>query len=722
MILVLAEKPSVGKDIAKVLGAKKGSDGYFEGNNYIVTWAMGHLVTLKDPESYDKKYAKWDLEYLPIIPKQMKLEVIKKTSKQYNKVKELLHRKEVTEIVIATDAGREGELVARWILEKSNVHKKIKRLWISSVTDKAIKEGFKNLKDGRLYENLYSCAVARAEADWIVGINATRALTSKYNAQISCGRVQTPTIAMIESLENEIHEFKPIPYYTIECKSKNLKFVWYDKNNNTRLYDKEKCERILNLIKQNNLKITNIVRSEHKTFAPLLYDLTQLQRDANNLFGFSPKETLSIMQSLYEHHKVLTYPRTDSKYITEDIVETLKDRVKACSVSPYSKICAKILSAQIKGNKNFVNNSKVSDHHAIIPTEETVFISDLTDRERKIYDLVVKRFLAVLSKPFEYEKIQIEGEVSGEKFISKGRLVISPGWKEIYGQYEDEEELDDYLNSNIDQFLKNQSSKIDNANYIVKETTPPLRFTEAGLLAAMENPVKYMKTADETLKKTIKETSGLGTVATRADIIEKLFNSYVIEKRDKYIYITSKGKQLLELVPKDLKSPVLTAKWEQTLNEISKGKTKKENFIKDMQDYTEKIINEIKFSDKKYVHENETRTKCPECENYLLEVNGKKGKMLVCQNRECGYKKQIAQITNSRCPNCHKKLELKGEGDKKIFVCKCGYKEKLSSFTKRKETEQKTISSKEASKYLKKQNKEENINTALADALSKLKL
>jgi DNA topoisomerase III len=725
MILVLAEKPSVGKDIGKVLGCNKSGNGYVEGNKYIVTWALGHLVTLADPEKYNQKYKTWEMEDLPIIPKYMKTETIKKTSKQFNTVKGLLVRNDVTEIVIATDAGREGELVARWIIDKANIKKPIKRLWISSVTDKAIKDGFSNLKDGKLYENLYASAVARSEADWIVGINSTRALTCKHNAQLSCGRVQTPTVAMIAALEEEIRTFKPEVYYGIEAMSSKFRFTWQDiKTNDTKTFDKEKSDKILNSLKSKDLIIENITRTKDKTYAPLLYDLTELQRDGNKIYGFSAKETLSIMQTLYERHKVLTYPRTDSRYISEDVVETLKDRVKACSVGPNSKIGFKIYSQPIKGNKNFVNNNKVSDHHAIIPTEQTVYLQDLTDKERKIYDLVVKRFLAVLSKPFEFEKIVINGKVGNEKFSTRGKVTISQGWKEVYSHYEDDEILDDFPIEKLNTIKTGSIIKLSSIKQTWGETKPPARFTEASLLSAMENPVKYMKGADKDLKKTIGETGGLGTVATRADIIEKLFNSFVIEKKDKSIYTTSKGRQLLELSPQDLKSPVLTAEWEQKLNDIAKGKLNKNAFVNEMKQYTEIIIKEIKSSNQKFVHDNETKTKCPDCGNYLLEVNSKKGTMLVCQNRECGYRKGIAQITNARCPNCHKKLELRGEGEGKIFVCKCGFREKLSAFNKRKQQETSSISNKEASRFISKQKSksEENINTALADALAKLKL
>ena len=418
-ILVLAEKPSVGRDLARVLNCKKKGNGFLEGDKYIVTWAMGHLVTLAAPEIYNKEWKDWKMEHLPMLPKHMKLVVISKTAKQFNAVKSQLIRKDVSEIVIATDAGREGELVARWILEKVHVNKPIKRLWISSVTDKAIKEGFNKLKDGRSYENLYRAAEARAEADWVVGINATRALTCKHNAQLSCGRVQTPTIAIINSREEEIKNFVPKDYYGLELKADNIKFIWADKSNNTRTYSKEKVEKVLTAIKGQKAVVKEINKTSKKSFSPRLYDLTELQRDCNKMFQYTPKETLSIMQRLYENYKVLTYPRTDSRYLTDDMLGTLKDRVKACAVGSLSKFSVKLMNTEIKANKSFIDNSKVSDHHAIIPTEERANLSLMGDKERKVYELVSKRFLAVLMPAFEYEEVSLNLDVAGETFKAK---------------------------------------------------------------------------------------------------------------------------------------------------------------------------------------------------------------------------------------------------------------------------------------------------------------
>ncbi|MGE7696170.1 DNA topoisomerase III [Lysinibacillus sp. NPDC094177] len=723
--VVIAEKPSVARDIANVLKCNKKGNGYLEGDKYIVTWALGHLVTLADPEAYDNKYKTWNLEDLPMLPERMKLVVMKQTGKQYNAVKSQLTRNDVNEIIVATDAGREGELVARWIIDKANVKKPIKRLWISSVTDKAIKEGFANLKPGKNYDNLYAAAVARSEADWYIGLNATRALTTRFNAQLNCGRVQTPTVAIIAAREDEIKNFKPQTYYGIEAQTDSLKLTWQDANGNSRSFNKEKTDVIVKALGNQDAKIVSIDRKPKKSFAPGLYDLTELQRDANKLFGYSAKETLNIMQKLYESHKVLTYPRTDSRYLSSDIVGTLPERLKACGIGEYRTLTNKILTKPIKANKSFVDDSKVSDHHAIIPTEGYVNLSAFNDKERKIYDLVVKRFLAVLFPAQEYEQLTVQAQIGNEKFIAKGKTVTIAGWKEVYqNRFDDEESTDDVKEQLLPRLEQGQVLKTKLIAQTSGQTKPPARFTEATLLSAMENPTKYMETNDKKLVDTLKSTGGLGTVATRADIIEKLFNSFLIEKRGgKEIYITSKGRQLLDLVPEELRSPATTAEWEQKLELISKGKLKKEVFINEMKKHTQEIVAEIKASDKKYKHDNISTKSCPDCGKPMLEVNGKKGKMLVCQDRDCGHRKNVSRVTNARCPQCKKKLELRGEGDGQIFVCKCGYREKLSAFEARRKKEGGgKVDKRSVQKYMKQQEKEvEPINNAFADLLKGMK-
>lgn len=752
--LVIAEKSSVARDIARVMHCNKKTNTYIEGTDYIVTWALGHLVTLADPEEYGKEYQTWSMDTLPMLPKEWKLVVIKQTGKQYHAVKELIYRKDVSGIIIATDAGREGELVARWILEKAGNKKPIQRLWISSVTDKAIREGFANLKPGKAYENLYHAAVARAQSDWVVGINATRALTCKYNAQLSCGRVQTPTLAMIAAREEEIRKFRPKPYYGLKAAANGITFTWIDeKSGSQRTFDREKIEKIKTQASAEKLRITEMKKKAKQAGSPALYDLTALQREANQRFGFSAKETLNIMQRLYENHKVLTYPRTDSRYLTTDMVGTLEERLKACAVGPYKKLALKLSRQNIKGNKSFIDNSKVSDHHAIIPTEQFVQLEHMSNEERKIYDMVVRRFLAVLSPACEYEETSIKATIGKETFTARGTILKVPGWRKAYldangSGYEDFDEDDAFGDEFEDDFGNSFTNRSGSGNsysfssaalpdwkegmvlpvsklsLTEGKTKPPAYFTEGTLIAAMENPVKYLEHKDKTVIRTLGETGGLGTVATRADIIEKLFNSFLMEKKGNEIHITSKGKQLLELVPQDLKSPELTAAWELRLQAIAKGKESDRQFMAEIENYTQTLIQEIKTGTGTFRHDNLTRTKCPECGKYMLEVNGKHGKMLVCQDRECGHRETIARHTNARCPVCHKKMDLVGKGDGQRFVCVCGYKEKMSTFEERKKKEGKGANKRDVNNYLKKQAKEakEPINNAFAEAFSKLKL
>ena len=729
--LVIAEKPSVARDIARVLGANQKNGGILEGKNYVVTWALGHLVTLADPEEYDRKYEKWEMATLPMLPKEMKLVVIRQTGRQFSVVKTQLFRKDIGEIIIATDAGREGELVARWILEKAGCHKPIKRLWISSVTDKAIKEGFANLKDGHDYDNLYRAAVARAEADWLVGMNGTRALTCKYNAQLSCGRVQTPTLAMIAKREEEIRKFVPKEYYGISLETQDVKWTWRDeKTKSFRTFSRERAEQIKGRLENTALEITSVEKKAKKTMAPGLYDLTTLQREANLKYGFSAKETLNIMQRLYENHKVLTYPRTDSRYIGKDIVSTIKERLKSCGIGPYRKLAGALMNKPVQVNGSFVDDKRVSDHHAIIPTEQFVQLDHMTNEERKIYDMVVRRFLAVLYPASQYEQVTMEAKAAGETFAASGKVIKSMGWKEVYegGADDDlEDEADDekkLKDQRLPEMKTGTRLKILKTSLNTGKTKPPARFTEATLLAAMENPVKFMETRDKEAVKTLGETGGLGTVATRADIIEKLFHSFMMEKKGNEIHITSKAKQLLELVPEDLKKPELTADWEMKLSQIAKGRIRQGDFLHQIRDYTCEIVDEIKTGEGTFRHDNLTNKVCPQCGKKLLAVNGKNSKMLVCQDRECGYRETISRTTNARCPKCHKRMEMYVKGKEETFVCQCGYKEKLSAFQARRQKEGAGVGKRDVQNYLRRQQKEanESVNNAFAQALSGIKL
>ena len=739
--LIIAEKPSVARDIARVLGCRQNINGAIEGPKYIVTWGLGHLVTLADPEDYDGKYKEWKLEDLPMMPEPFKLEVIRQTGKQYQAVKAQLHRKDVGQVVIATDAGREGELVARLILKKAGCDKPLKRLWISSVTDKAIREGFAHLKEGKDYENLADAAMCRAEADWLVGINATRALTCKYNAQLSCGRVQTPTLAMIAAREEKIRQFTPKPYWGLTARSENpsLVLTWQDeKRGENRSFLKEEMEERMKKLSGQPGVVTEVRATPKRVQPPLLYDLTELQREASKRFDYSAKETLNIMQRLYENHKVLTYPRTDSRYLSADILPTIKERLAACGVGPYKQLAGRLMNRPLPEKPFFVNDAKVTDHHAIIPTEEFVQLDHMTVDERRIYDLVVRRFLAVLYPPCEYEQTSLKVSVAGEVFTARGKVMKSEGWQAVYRESGlgqellEEDEGDEAGNAakigpSAGQLppLK-KGDRLSGLRFGLTEgkTKPPAHFNEATLLSAMENPVAYMQSQDKEMAKTLHETGGLGTVATRADIIEKLFSSFLLEKKGKDIFLTSKAKQLLSLVPEDLKKPELTADWEMKLSRIARGELKRKAFMKEIRSYAEELTGEIKGGTGQFRHDNLTNSKCPVCGKRMLLVKGKNSQMLVCQDRECGHRETISRTSNARCPVCHKKMELRGKGDGQIFVCSCGYKEKLKAFKDRRAKEGAGVSKRDVARYLNQQKKEaeEPLNNALAQALAGLKL
>lgn len=716
--LVLTEKPSVAKDIARVLGCKRSGNGCIVGDKYIVTWALGHLVTLADPEAYDDKYKSWRMEDLPMLPGRMKLVVIGQTSKQFKAVSSLLSSAEVSDIVIATDAGREGELVARWIIQKANCRKPMRRLWISSQTDKAIKEGFASLKPSSQYDNLYRSAQCRAEADWLVGLNVTRALTCKHNAQLSAGRVQTPTLAMIVRREEDILRFRPKDYFTVKADFGEYTALYKDGKGQARFADAAAAKEVADSVRGKRGVLSEVKKVYRFKAPPAAYDLTELQRDANKKYGYSAKQTLSLMQSLYETHKLLTYPRTDSRYITKDVAATLPERLRAIAIGPYKDSANAVLRSKPIQTKYIVNDAKVTDHHAIIPTEQYVDLNKLSREERHIYDLVVRRFIAVLSAPFEYDEVQVKITVGKYNFYTKGQSVKSAGWKAVYDSTladDDDDAEQDLAAQRLPALSQGAAAAVKEVRVCAGKTSPPARYTEATLLTAMENPASQVE--DGRLRDALKTAGGLGTPATRADIIEKLFNSFYIERRGREIFPTSKGRQLIGIVPPDLKSAELTAKWEQQLSLIAEGKANDRKFIEEMRGYASSLVQAVKSSTAEYKHDNMTREPCPQCGKYLLEVNGKKGKMLVCQDRDCGYRKSISVITNARCPECHKKLEMRGEGDKKAFFCVCGYREKLSDFEKRKESS--GAGKRDVAKYMQQQAKQKPAGNALADQLAK---
>ena len=699
--VVLCEKPSVARDIARNLGAKNNKNGCLEGDKYIVTWALGHLVTLQTPDKY-KEFSNVSLENLPMIPKYMKTEIIKKTFKQYKIIETAVNRKDVNEVIIATDAGREGELVARYILEKANCKKKVKRLWISSVTDKAIKDGFKNLKAGDDYLGLYYSGVARANADWLVGINASRALTLKYNASLNCGRVQTPTLQMVFEREEKIKNFKPREYYTFEAVVDGIRF-----NCGESEYNFTKAEKFVSDNKNKTINFDKVEVKIKTSIPKPLYNLTDIQQAASALFGLSPKQTLNIIQRLYEFHKVLTYPRTDSRYLTTDMKNTLADRLRAIG-GDYKEITAKLLREKDFNTKRIINNSKVSDHHAIIPTEQKPNYMSLSDTELKIYNLVVKRFLENLLPDYKYEETSYSFKLDNKVFTAKSTKVIQLGFKEL-----SRSEIEDKKIS-----FSTKKFSLDSLQYNKKQTTPPSYYTEGSLIYAMENPFEFVD--DDNERKILKQTNGIGTVATRADILEKLFtNDYLLLDNGR-IKTTNKAKQLLNLVPKNLKSPSLTATWEKQLDNIAKNKLSKDKFLKDIKDYTRECILEIKDSQDKFKHDNISGKKCEECGSYMLEVDKKGTKMLKCSSPTCRNRKVISRLTNLRCDNCHKKMTLFGSGENSTYRCVCGNSLKQKEVDKRIKNNKKDKASRvDMKKYMKQESLE---NNALREKLLGLKL
>lgn len=640
--LVLAEKPSVGREIATVLKCGNKNKGYIEGSQYVVTWSLGHLVTLAEPDDYDKKYKEWRLEDLPMLPPSMKLKVIRQTSHQFQVVRSLMKRDDIKELVIATDAGREGELVARWIMVMANWKKPFRRLWISSQTDDAIREGFASLKAGSAYNNLYDAAVCRAEADWLIGLNVTRALTCKFNAQLNAGRVQTPTLAMIVNREAEIKHFVPVDYWTVRIDFGNYYGDWRNNAGNGRIFNQSLAKEIASKIQGHPGVIKDIHTERKSEGAPLAYDLTELQRDANKRYGYSAQKTLSILQDLYERHKLVTYPRTDSRYITTDIVPTLAARLKGISVAPYSQLVKPLLQNPLNPTKRFVDNSKVTDHHALIPTEQPLRLTSLKEEERKLYDLIVRRFIAVLYPPYRYDQTTIVTAVNGEYFHSRGKVVKDRGWRAITSRTTEKDGTGEEALPEQTLTLQNKGElkKVKNIIINKSKTRPPSRYTEATLLTAMESPGRFIENED--LRESMKE-SGLGTPATRAEIIEKLINTSYIERQGKELVPTSKGIQLIGLVSPALKTPELTAQWEQRLSNIARGRGSKKEFIADIRKNAAELVKSVIADTAVYKADNITKTKCPVCGKYMLLVNGKRGKMLSCQDRVCGYRQPEKQ-------------------------------------------------------------------------------
>lgn len=605
--LVIAEKPSVARDIAKTLGVSGKNEGYLTGENYVVSWAIGHLVTLAEPEAYDVKYKKWNFETLPILPDSMKLEAIKKTRSQLKVLHKLMHSREIDEIICATDSGREGELIFRYIYEITQCRKPFRRLWISSMTETAIREGFAHLQDGSHYDLLYHSARCRAEADWLVGMNASRAYTIRYGALLSIGRVQTPTLALIVEKQKEIDAFVPQDYFEVQADFEQYTGFWIDEKENTRLDLREKAEQIAARVKGQRGIVSQIVKEEKRQLPPLLYDLTELQRECNRKFGFSAKKTLDIAQSLYEKRKMITYPRTDSRYLSDDMAGKIKQTLgRLKDVQEFSPYAAEVLAKEkLPLSKRIIDNSKVTDHHAIIPTDTRLRTDHLTPEENKVFSLVAARFLAVFYPAYVYESTKVYTKVGLDTFLSKGKTVLQEGWQAVEkallpetrkNKTEKEEE------QQLPPLTEQQPVVAKRTKVLDKKTKAPPPYTESTLLSAMENAGRFVE--DEELKEQMKD-SGLGTPATRAAIIERLLSVGYIMRKGKTLVPTEKGQKLIAVVPEELRSPQTTGKWEKGLSSIAKGKMTEERFLESIRRYVRFLVDDAAQHKKDVVFEAE---------------------------------------------------------------------------------------------------------------------
>ena len=681
--LIIAEKPSVARDIAKVLGATQKSKNYIEGKNVIVTWALGHLLGLKMPEDYNKEWANWDMKTLPMIPKQSGIKPLPKTRPQLKAISHLANRNDVSEAVIATDAGREGELVARWILQYVKFKKPVRRLWISSQTDKAIKDGFRHLKPSKMYDDLYYSAIARAEADWLVGLNVTRALTVKYKDSLSAGRVQTPTLAMVRRQEEKQEKFVPETYFTLDLKHQELLGRLQLKN--PRQYkERADLEKLVKTLETNPIKVVDIKEKTKKEAAPLPYDLTEMQREANARYQYSAKKTLSIIQRLYETHKIVTYPRTDSKYLTTDMKQTMKERLQAVTVMDSDRVKTIMRNGGTVLQKSVFQDKKVTDHHGLIPTEQAPRLEKLDNEELKIYRLIVERFLGLFEEPFISNQQTVTAEVKGSVFLFRQQKIESYGWKKE--QSAEKKSVD---------FKVGQTLQ---ANFVINKelTTPPASLNEGTLLGQMEK-------------------HNLGTPATRAEIIEKLISSELMERQTGKLTVTPKGKQLLTLVNPSLVTPELTEEWEISLENIAQGKLNHRDFIKQIEKETTRLVKEIKMSEENYVDHSLTTKDCPECGSKLREKNTRDGKIYVCSSDSCSYRRRKdPKLSNKRCPQCKKKMEILENKNGAYFKCKnCNLTEKMEKSGKK----NKKMTKHETARLMKKVNQQEEEESPLALAL-----
>ena len=625
--LVIAEKPSVGLALAKVIGAYQRQDGYMEGNGYLVSWCVGHLVGLAQPDVYDEKYKKWRRDCLPIIPEQWKWEVADDKRAQFKILKELMFRKDVDELICATDAGREGELIFRLVYHQAGCKKPFKRLWISSMEDEAIKEGFDNLKEGSDYDNLYEAALCRSQADWLVGINGTRLFTTLYNKRLTVGRVQTPTLAMVVERNKQIAEFQKQKYFNLHLKDD--KFVVHKE----KIFDEQEANRIQKKCNGANAVVKSVVKTEKNVNPPKLYDLTTLQRESNRYFGYTAQKTLDITQKLYEQ-KLVTYPRTDSQYLTEDMKETAESMVLAAQMAfdfgtfpPRNYDVSRV-----------INNGKVTDHHAIIPTAEIQKqdISELSQEERDILMLIAQRLLCATGEKQKISETEVKVECEGEEFQAKGKMVLDMGWKsyemEFRSRLKSKQKADE---KDVVIPLVAEGDVLEHVEVSVTEhfTSPPKPYTEDTLLSAMETAGN--EDFDEDTDK-----KGLGTPATRASMIEKLVSSRYLERKGKQLIPTEAGINLIDVLPEKVKSAKMTAEWENSLMEMEHGKIGKAEFLENINAWVHQLVadyGEVSEEEKqRFSSEKKEREQigiCPRCGSPVYEGE----KNFYCSNRECKF-------------------------------------------------------------------------------------
>ena len=645
--LVLSEKPSVARDIARVLGVRGTSgDGFMESDEWVITWALGHLVALSEPDAIDPRYKAWRMDTLPLLPDNIPLRVLEKTKKQFSVIKKLMHRRDISGIVCATDSGREGELIFRYIYRQAECEKPFMRLWISSMTDEAISEGFSHLRPGADYDNLYESARCRSEADWLVGMNASRAYSIQYKAWLSVGRVQTPTLALICARDGEIAAFVPEDYYEVRALfgstdspmlpagSKVLEphegeytGVWVGNSdkNLMRIPTEVQAREISDAVRGQDAVIDSVSRQEQQTLPPLLYDLTSLQRDANRLMGLSAKQTLDAAQALYERYKLITYPRTDSRHLTHDMASQLPSVISELPAE-YKAFTEKLPQLDgIAANKRIFDDSKVSDHHALLPTRKHANMQTLPAAEKGVYDLIARRLLAALYPPYRFVKSEIITRVGAHKFLSRGIAPIDMGWKAVYRGV-DEDEREDVLPD-----VQKGDARLTLATQVqAKKTQPPKPYTDATLLQAMENAGRTI--SDEELKQAMKD-SGLGTPATRAATIERLIEVGYITRSGKALRATPKAFSLMQILPEQLRSAETTGKWERALGRIARGEGQvtPDAFLHSIRRFAAFIVEDAKTVKQGIEFEKQEVTpkrtqqhyvagaKCPQCGGRILE-------------------------------------------------------------------------------------------------------